>query len=234
MQDGDIIALNTGKLCLELLSASSSPREVLTHASGVLVSMAIAAWRAHKLWPVGGFASGELDNPVVTEDSSAAAAMIATYFFGCGGGGSSDDMGDLLMTFMPLPSYSTLAVSRAIIYRVCSSVLLCTVDSNELKVKKWSPGVCLYAGPVLGSILKFCGAACGLQLRSYALQVIRTLLVTQLLELFVSVEPRDYAVCCVLFAICYLLFAVGIYHFEVRKNHVLLTFMAELHFCAHS
>ena len=145
------------KSCLLLLSVPTVHREAATHASAVLVHLALASWRASGRWPSRDDGLPSADTAAATADASkpqrsvpppeeksgaglrlaAAATVVSRSFFpaerGPSGGGregaDADDDGTaaLIAGFMPLPPAPGLAVCRALLHVVPPRVLLASL-----------------------------------------------------------------------------------------------------------
>lgn len=170
--------------------------EALTHASTVLVHLAVVSWKASGRWPLDAaiMDTAEIsDNPSVHPQAggiqhllaTAASTIAASLFPAFGseeekqttrylcddvvGGGISE----LLASFMPLPPSSALALCRALIHVVNQRVLLVSYvvqDPTEPAAAAVSTGN-LLLGPILRTVLRLTGAESCLQQRFFALQV---------------------------------------------------------------
>lgn len=190
LRDGRVTALRLSESCLHLLSAPSAPREALTHASGVLVNMAVALWKSSGLWPLEAApdtrcdglrasiteseesSSHRVDLSVLDRSLGVRPANLAASLMGHPSGQpGTDEVRALVLEFVPLPPESVLALCRALLHTVGDSVLLSSCESWARDGKTTSSGVCLFAGPILEAILEGFDAAGGVQLRFKALQV---------------------------------------------------------------
>ena len=158
------------KSCLLLLSVPAVHREAATHASAVLVRLALASWRASGRWPSSSFLSSIETAPAAAAAGGAerrseshssfpeqerganlrladAAAMVSKSFFPDrqGGGAGTDDVADrtaaLVAGFMPLPPSSSLAVCRALLHIVHPRVLLAGLEAEEEPAEGCPPAI---------------------------------------------------------------------------------------------
>lgn len=190
LPDGDATPRRMCELCLALLSTPTAHREAVTHASAVLVHLAMASWRASNPRPLD---AATLDPAKISNASNApgvrrqggesipecnkTAAAISESFFAepeeQRDDYNDDTMSALLLSSMPLPPSSGLAVCRALLNIVDPCVLLASCDlkrpSFEGLVDRGRGN--LFLGPILHEILRRSGADSHLQLRFFALQV---------------------------------------------------------------
>lgn len=191
------------ELCLLVLSTPTVQRETITHASTVLIHVVMASWRGRGRWPPCSAASdttrartticnadttppsGRKLEEASSQLTQAASTMLFDCFFSGGEGGrghghhhaDADEMRTLLVSFLPLPPDSGVAVCRALLHIVDPGVLLVRADCRKSD-STGGGGVIgkvdednLLLGPILNAILSRCGSESGLQLRFFALQV---------------------------------------------------------------
>lgn len=213
----DFTATHMCELCLLVLSTPTVQREAITHASTVLVHVAMASWRGSCRWPPGSAASDTArtttsdadttppsardQQEVTSQLTQVASTMIFKSFFSGNKGrrghdedhhADADETRTLLASFLPLPPCSGIAVCRALLHIVDPSVLLVRDAFN-----RWTGGGSratgkvgndnLFGGPILNAILSRCGSESALQLRFFALQVRLATVVVCVLKLYTRV-----------------------------------------------
>jgi len=157
---------------LVLLSNTAVDNEAMTHASAVLIHLAIASWRTRGRWPEDAATSavGDTKDTVGKGCSQqlkvAASTVVESLFLGHDFGQTECDiMSELLRSFMPLPPSSSLAVCRAMMHIASPHILLATYKSDCASISN------LFTGPILHMILRNGSAEKTLQLRFLSLQV---------------------------------------------------------------
>lgn len=190
LPQGGVTARHMCFLCLLVLSTPTVQREAMTHASTVLVHVAMASWRGSGRWPTGSTASdttrtttsdadttvppsGRGQEEVSSQLTQAASTMIFDSFFSGDEEGQGNDEHEhadadgtrtLISSFLPLPPGSGVAVCRALLHIVDPGVLLVRGDFNNGVSTEGSSGLFGKVGKdnlLLGPILKAILSRCG-------------------------------------------------------------------------